>query len=926
MGRLDLTGPVQREPHPPQPDAVQRFPVHPLLTTKLHMPRVRTQMVSRTHLIEQLQQGVQHQLTLISAPAGFGKTTLLAQWLSQSDIPVAWLSLEPEDNDPTRFLSYVIAALQTLDTQLGSAALELLCTPQPPPPETVLAVLVSELMECESGDMALVLDDYHAITAEALQRSMAFLLDHLPPQLHLILAARADPSLPLARLRAHGQLSETRAADLRFTSDEVRTFLQTAMKLELPPEAMMTLECRTEGWIAGLQMAALSLQGRIDIDGFLANFTGTHRFVLDYLSEEVLSQQASPVQVFLLHTSVLSRLSASLCDAVLRQEGSQEMLEALEKANLFVIALDEVRGWYRYHHLFAETLRSYLQQREPAMVAELHRRASDWYEQHAMPFEAVQHALAIPDEERAIRLIEPLVIPFAFCGQRTTVLRWLDALSETAVCAHPLLCAYYASLLLLTNQFEAAEARLREAERGLGEEMPVEQTRLIQGYMFTNRSTMAFFSGDLERAIPFAQRALDLLPETEDRARGGVLANIAHAYLVSGDTTLVSEQEVTKTVAMIRTMQNPFATVSGIALLARLQVLQGRLRQAQITYAQVTQVVSSPEVLQTLFTGPYYYFGLGDLLHEWNDLEAAERHLAQGMRLVNEELPLEAWVAILGYTSLAGLQQARGNIADARATLDALLQLAQVRHFAAPLLAQAAARRAGLELAQGNLAAATQWAETCELALNDADLPYLREYEYLTLARVYIAQAGQGQAAHSLQAVLNLLERLFREAEAKTRLSSVLEILVVRLLALEVLGDKTMALETLKLALQLAEPEGYIRLFISEREPMQQLLLRAQACGIIPDYVSVLLDALKGQQTLHLSPSSDSSDPLIEPLTEREREVLNLLFEGASNREIAQRLVLSVNTVKRHVYNLCNKLGVRSRTQVISRARLLKLV
>ncbi len=435
----------------------QRHPLHPLLATKLHVPRPRTHLVLRPHLMEQLQQGMERVLTLVSAPAGFGKTTLLAQWLAESGTPVAWLSLEAEDNDPTRFLSYLIAALQTLDVQFGTTALALLRTPQPPSPEAVLAVLVSEVTSRGGGEFALVLDDYHVISAESIQRGMTFLLEHLPPQLHLILATRADPPLPLARMRAQGLLCEVRTADLRFGAAEVSAFLQAVMGLDLPPEAIATLQSRTEGWIAGLQLAALSLQGRADVSAFLAAFSGSHHFVLDYLSEEVFARQSSVVQSFLLHTCILERLSGPLCDAVTGQDRSQAMLEGLERANLFVVPLDDERSWYRYHHLFAEVLRSHLQQAQPALVPALHRRASAWYEQHELPTEAVQHALAIPDFELAVRLIEPIALPVTFQGQISTVLGWMNALPKAVVRTRPFLCVYYALLLIFTTQFEAAE-------------------------------------------------------------------------------------------------------------------------------------------------------------------------------------------------------------------------------------------------------------------------------------------------------------------------------------------------------------------------------------------------------------------------------------------------------------------------------------
>jgi LuxR family transcriptional regulator, maltose regulon positive regulatory protein len=905
--------------------AQQRTPFNPLLATKLHVPRPRTQLVSRAHLVKRLQQGAERALTLVSAPAGFGKTTVLAQWCAESGLPVAWLSLEAEDNDPTRFLSYLIAALQTHDAQLGTTALALLRTPQPAPPEAVLVVLTNDLVERGGGDFALVLDDYHVITAQSIQRGMAFLLEHLPQQMHLILAARADPPLPLARLRVQGQLTEVRTADLLFRAAESSAFLQAVMGLTLLPEAIATLERRTEGWIVGLQLAALSLQGRADISGFLAAFSGTHRYVLDYLSEEVLARQSEPVQTFLLHTCILERLSGSLCDAVTAQEGSQAMLEVLYRANLFVVALDDERGWYRYHHLFAQALRSHLQQREPTLPPVLHQRASQWYEQHELPVEAVQHALAIPDFELAARVIEPIALPVAFQGQIYTVLGWLNALPEALMRTRPRLCVYYARLLTFTNQLEATKELLQQAERG-AQELPADQAQIILGWALGSRAALAALSGDVERAVSLARQALALLPEDEVIPRMGAIVSTALAYTVSGDVTSVTEREVAAAVALTRTSNNPFAAVSGMCLLARLYVLQGKLRQAASTYEQVMQAVPRPEVLQTMYISLYYYFDLGDLLREWNELEAAERHLAEGMALVKETLTVDPPTAIRGYTALALLQQAQGNFREALETLDALTHLAERRHFPPHLMTQVAAIRARLEMAQGNLAAAIYWADTTGLSSNDEDLYYPREGEYLALARVRIEQAREDPATPFLHDVLHLLDRLLQDAEVKARIGSVLEILVLRALALGAQGDRTSALATLEQALLLAAPEGYMRLFVDEGPPMLALLRLAYMRGIVPEYVATLLATIGEQHTSHLPLPSARPGALLEPLTEREREVLRLLLEGASNREIARRLVLSVNTVKRHVYNLCGKLGVQSRTQAIIRAQSLNLV
>ena len=919
-----VDAPVALTPH--APPRKHGDPLTPLLATKLHRPRSRVQLVPRSHLVERLQQGVAGALTLVSAPAGFGKTTLLAQWLAHSSTPVAWLSLEAEDNDPTRFLSYLIAALQTLDAQMGIQALAMVRTPQPSPPEAVLAVLASDLVSRDRGDFALVLDDYHVITADPIQRGMTYFVEHLPLPLHLILATRTDPPFPLARLRAQGQLCELRSADLCFGTAEASAFLQTVMGLDLSPEAIATLEHRTEGWIAGLQLAALSLQGRTDVSAFLAAFTGTHRFVLDYLSEEVLAQQPEPVQTFLLHTSILERLSGPLCDAVTEQEGSQVMLEALERANLFVVALDDERGWYRYHHLFAEVLRRHLQQIEPMLLPVLHHRASAWYEQHELLAEAVQHALATPDVELAARLIEPIALPVAIHGQISTVLGWLNALPDALVRAHPFLCVYYALLLIFTSQFEAAEELLQEAERGIQEGMPAEQERTLLGWVLGNRAAIAGISGDVAHAVSLARQALALLPEAEVIPRSGAILVASRAYELSGDVTLTTEHEVAAASVLIRTSDNPYAAVHSICLLARLYVLQGRLRLAAATYRQVVQAVPRPEVVQIIFGSLYYYFGLGDLLRECNDLDAAEQHLLQGMALINEMLTIEPAAAMLGYTALARLQQARGYTTAALTTLDTLAHSAERRHFAPHLVTQGAAVRAQLELAQGNVAAAIRWADASGLSTEDDDLRYPREGEYLALVRVRIAQARDDPESSFLQEVLHLLDRLRESAEAKARLGSVLEILVQRALALQAQGNRTDALSTLERALELAEPEGYIRLFVDESLPMLALLRHAYVRGIVPGYVTTLLSAFGEQNASDPPLASARPDSLLEPLTERERDVLRLLLEGASNREIARRLVLSVNTVKRHVYNLCGKLGVQSRTQAIIRARALNLL
>ncbi len=902
-------GPVSASPvhageadPPPAPLRTQLDPLHSLLATKLHVPRLHAPFIRRSRLHKILQEGMERALTLVSAPAGFGKTTLVAHWLAESGTPVAWLSLELEDNDPVRFFSYLIAALQRLDPHVGTAVLPLLQAPRPAPLERVMALVINDLIAGAARDFALVLDDYHVIAAEAIHRALIFLLGHLPSHVHLIIATRADPPLLLAGLRARGQLIELRAADLRFVTDEVSAFLREVMELDLEAWAIAALERRTEGWVVGLQLAALSLRGGIDVATFLAAFTGSHRFVLDYLSEEVLSRQPAAVQAFLLHTSILERLNGVLCDAVTGQQGSQAMLESLDRANLFVVALDEERGWYRYHHLFAEVLKSRLQRAEAPLVAELHRRASAWYEQYELFAEAIEHALAAPDLERATRLIEHHGISFALRGEVHIMLGWLNALPEAVVRRHARLGLYSAVMLLFTNQMQAAETRLHEIEQGLQVTVPTDQEGVIRGQIALVRANLLRCYGDLARALALAHLALELLPET-DRVRLPALVGVASSYLVSGDVTRAAEQVAVATVAALRASDDLFALLESITCLARLQGLQGHLHRAASTYGEAKRVLPGQGGLQSLLGSPAYYFGLGDLLRECNELDAAERHLLDGMDLVQGTLTVFADEVTLGYIALARL----------------FTNLASFRHFVPQLLARGKAVRAQVELAQANLAAAIRWADGSGLSLVDEDLSYPREQEYLALARVRIAQGREVLARPFLQEALGLLDRLLQDAEAKARLGSALEILVLRALALQARGDRIGALTTLEHALTRAEPEGYIRLFVDEGEPMRTLLRQAQ--GIVPDYVTTPL-AVFGEQHV----SATARRMLAEPLTEREREVLHLLSTGVSNREIAHRLVVSQGTVKKHVYNICGKLGAQSRTQAVARARGLNLL
>lgn len=891
-----------------------------LLITKSFIPPPISTLVARPRLIARLAAGVRHPLTLVTAPAGWGKTTLLSAWSAdptRGDSPVAWISLEEPMNDPVCFWTYLVAALNTVYVGVGDRALTLLCSPQTPPIETVLTMLVNDLAILPL-ETVLILDDYHVIEAPAIHHGLSFLLDHLPPRLHLVIASRSDPPLSLPRLLVHGRLTELRASELRFTSEEAAAFLTQVMGLSLTVEQIEALETHTEGWIAGLHLAALAMRDRTDRESFIATFTGNNRYVMDYLVEEVLQQQPERIQNFLLRTALLDRLNGPLCDALLGTDDSQETLEQLERANLFLVPLDEERRWYRYHHLFADVLRSRIQQSQPAMIQEIHRSASAWYEQNGMLVDAVQHALLASDMERARRVIERIGLPLIVWGRIQTILDWFRVLPDEVVRPSARLCLLQATMLSLTKQVVAAEARLQDAEAHVQEETAADQAPVILGWATVIRATIVRYSGDFARSMALARQALDLLPEAEQLLRASALIDLTAAYLVSGNVAAESEHAITGALATIYASGNTSAVLRGLVLLAHLHVLQGKLHQAAVILEQTGQLVPGHEDLRGLIDSSFYYFCLGDLLREWNQLDEAERHLMQGIKLLQGPLTLDADILTFGAIALARLYQARGNYKSALMTLDELAEQARICHFVPHLHARGAAVRVEIELAAGNVASPALWAGASGLSPTDA-VNYLQEREYLTLARVRIAQGRGNSIPPLLSEVLGLLERLLEDAEAKARKGSVLEILMLRALALDAQGDRTGALAALERALMLAEPEGYIRLFADEGLPMVALL--RQAYGIAPDYVATLLQACGEPSERSSLLHAPRPSPLVEPLTEREREVLRLLAAGASNREIAHRLVVSVGTAKKHVSNICGKLGAASRTQALARAR-----
>ena len=905
--------------------------VIPLLTTKMHIPRPRPGFVPRPRLVALLDANVANRLTLISAPAGFGKTTLLGEWLAARDpgTRVAWLSLDEYDNDPVLFLSYLTAALQTIDPQVGQAAISALQSPQPVPTQVVLTTLINEISAMPER-VLLVLDDYHLINAQPIHELILFLLEHLPSQMHLVIATRVDPPLRLARLRARGQMLELRDGDLRFAPGEAGTFLTAVMRLPLTEEQVGALEARTEGWIAGLHMVALSMQGRDDIPAAVAAFTGSHRYILDYLTEEVLDQQTADTRAFLLRTSILDRMTGPLCDAVRfggtesptgRLDG-QAILEQLDEANLFVVALDSERRWYRYHRLFADLLRKELRKKEPGEVQEYHRRASRWFEEVGHVAEAVTHALAARDMARVALLIEDYAPAMLEQGQLATFTGWLDTLPEEVVRSRPWLCVAHAWALVYSGQLDALQPRLRDAENlveRVGE--PAERQR-ISGQLAAIRAYQLALRGESEAAIAEAQLSLRWLREDDLMARGSAALTLGSACRDTGDLSMAAEA-FSQAAAVSQDAGNNHLTVLAMISLAWLQIEQGNLRRAAATCQDVIGLAAR----QTVGGGESPGMGMAyacqsAVLREWNRLEDA-LSLAQKSVALGERWG-QANLLINSYENLALVQQSCADLDGALETIAKGQKIARdLSPYAAAHVAELEAR---LQLARGDRAAAFAWARDCGLGIGDEIEPQ-DEGQYLTLARVLSAQGRPDEA----QA---LLARLLAAAEAGGRVSTVIAVSVLQALIWQIQGNVERALTALQRALVLAEPEGYLRVFVDEGARMAVLLRQAVTRGIRYEYVVRLLAAIPGPEPhpgvgpveKRLEGMVAQAPDLVEPLSKRELEVLRLVGAGLSNREIADQLVLAVGTVKKHTNNIYGKLGVRSRAQAILRAQELGLL
>ena len=906
----------------------------PLLETKLYVPRPRRDLVPRPRLSQRLDRGTTSKLMLISAPAGFGKTTLLTEWLAAGPAEpagerlTAWLSLDQADNDPASFWTYVIAALQTVAPGVGESALTLLQAPQPPPIETMLTALLNDL-GASPGDIVLVLDDYHVIDARDVQDAMAFLLDHLPPRLHVVIASRTDPALPLARLRARGELVETRAAELRFIPDEAAAYLNEMMGLQLTAGDVAALEGRTEGWIAALQLAALSMQGRDDIAGFIAGFTGDDRYVVDYLAEEVLQRQSDRVQAFLLQTSILGRLSGPLCDAVTGQGGGKAMLEALDRGNLFLVPLDDRRRWYRYHHLFADVLQARLLDEQPDQVPALHQRASAWYQQNGEPAVAIGHALAAGDFERAADLAELEIPAMSRTRQEAMVRGWLEVIPGEVVRVRPVLSVGFAGALLSVGELEGVESRLRDAERWLdgttgtdarsvarSAEMVVadeEEYRRLPAMIELYRAALALARGDVPGTVRHARRAHDLALAEDHLCRAAAAGMSGLAFWTSGDLE-AGHSAYAECMTGLRRAGHIADTFGCAIALADIRLVQGRLGEAMRTYDQALQRV--PEQGGPVLRGTSdMYVGMSGVHRERNDLHTATQQLLRSQELGEHTgLPQNRY---RWRVAMARIRQAEG---DLDAALDLLNEAERVYvgdFF--PNVRPVPALRARIWIAQGSFGEALGWAREQGLSVDD-DLSYLREFEHITLARVLVARYQDERAERSVHEAIRLLDRLLRAAEEGGRAGSVIEILVLRALAYQRHGDIPAALASLERAVTLAEPEGYVRVFADEGPPMASLLRVAARQQTAGNYVRQLLAAVT--ETEQDGPVKQA---LIEPLSERELDVLRLLGTELDGPAIARELMVSLNTVRTHTKHIYAKLAVTNRRAAVRRAAELDL-
>ncbi len=888
-----------------------------LFETKLHIPKAHGELLYRERLSERLQRGVEngHRLTLLSAPAGFGKTTLLVQWLAQTERDIAWLSLGEEESDPVRFFHYLIAALRRLDEQLGETLLTSLESAQQPSIHSLLPPLLLELRSL-SAPFFLVLDDYHLVESTEVDTFLHTLLQHQPPLMHLVLATREDPQLPLAKLRGKRLFTEVRAGDLRLTAEECADFLRESMSLTLSEDDLQLLTARTEGWVTGLQLAALSLQEHPDSSTFLQAFAGSHRYILDYLVEEVLQQQPSSVRTFLLQTSILERLHAPLCDAVTQSRESQVMLEALERGNLFVISLDHTRDWFRYHQLFAEALSTALKRSHPASVSALHARACEWFLQHDQIDDAIHHALVAKDDQKAADLLEQVWPSMELQYQTATWFSWASQLPEEIVLQRPLLCDGYAWTMLYRGQLEASSRWLGRIEWLLSQQevfraLPEEQrSSFLPASLCIAQLYITLALGSLPEAMSYAEDALALLGDREHYRRTQIVAMSAIAYWANG--RLVRADELLSSLFQYLYRHGPLVDVIELTpLLGDIRISRGQLYRAYRAYERAFQALQ--ERGQPLMMGcEDLYRGRAELDCEWGLFEKAEDALHTAEELAEQLVRRPNWLHRL-FLSRAQCEMAQGRLDDALSSLEQAKE--HFQQIPLPEVRQAETLVARVWLKQGKLSLAEEWVRKRGLVL-DAPIHYLDEFDYMTFVRVGLARL-QGRWDEALASRLHTLcERMYYAATEGQRGRSLIEIRLLQSLLYNVQGDKTGALECLEEALALAASEGYVQLFLNEGASLRGLIQDVHVKGELRSYV----ERLRTTWAAGEEATTCTQQSLIEPLTEREMEVLRMLETQRSGPEIARELYISLSTMRTHTRNIYSKLDVNNRRGAVQRA------
>jgi len=884
-----------------------------LLKTKLNAPRSRDELVSRSFLLDKLNQGLSGKLILVSTPAGFGKTTLLGEWTRQCHLPVAWLSLDDNDNDPSRFWSYFVGAVQAIKPGMGEAALASFQSGQPQPIEAFLITLINEITD-KLTPFVVVLDDYHLINAQAIQTAITFLLEHMPTQMHLVISGRSDPPIPLARFRASNQVTEIRSKDLRFNRDEIATLVNDVLKLGISENDLETLIRRTEGWIVSLQMAITSMRGREDISGFINKLSGSHRFVLEYLVDEVLADQEEDIHRFLYQTSILRRMTGPLCDAVTGRNDGREMLLRLEKNNLFIEPLDDEGRWYRYHQLFADVLSVQLDNFHQENKDILNLRASLWFEKEGLLDESIYHALQARDSERAANLIERTASSLVEHSQISTLLNLVSNLPQDIINLKPWLSICYAWALLLSGQLgkvepvlQAAEGRFENLNQALintTDELCVK----VRGHALTIRAYIARAVGDIETSIELSSKAAEILPDSEDTAQSANILNLAISEYMNGE--VLNSSRYFEKAREMGTRSNFYVALEATCSLGDLQFEEARLIQAAETHHHALTLATEYGGGHPIPAAAHAYHGLARIYYERNDLEEARRCADQGIELSEEAYLPNAY----RYANLALITQALGDETEAEkaiikaesavtaATLDAL-------HISA--------WKARLLLDRGDLPALREWATSQELLMNQSEPPpFVIEMPYLTYYRVCIALEEVKQAQR-------FLFSLIRKAETQGRIRSMIEILTIQSMAFLSTGSSDEAVAALDRALILSDGKGFIRTFVDFGAPMQQLLRQVLQISKVRDYVQQLLSAFP---RLNRTSVVQLNTDLVEYLNEREKQILRFMADGLSNKTIADNLYLSINTVKWYTRQIYNKLGVNSRVEAVNRARNLDIL